>query len=157
MALKRAVSMILCQNCGKENSPESQFCRFCGARMIVRQSAQEYRPPRPYAWQTDEFQTQSEARVARTADHVVTPNQQIAPQGFYAPAIMAYSGPQDITGRYRCPSCGTSYLPLIERRVSPAGWITFSLLLVFTLVFFWIGLLMKEDVAICPVCKRRVN
>jgi hypothetical protein len=25
------------------------------------------------------------------------------------------------------------------------------------LVFFWIGLLMKEDVPICPVCKRRVG
>ena len=149
--------MILCQNCGKGNSEESQFCRFCGARMIVRQAVQDYQQPRPYAWKTDEYQTQNEPRVARTADHVVTPNQQIAPHGFYAPAVTAYHGPQDLTGRYRCPSCGTNYLPLIERRVSPAGWITFSLLLVFTLVFFWIGLLMKEDVAICPVCKRRVN
>src|SRR5687768_2905716 len=149
--------MILCQNCGKGNSEESQFCRFCGARMVVRQAVQEYQPPRPYAWKTDEFQTQNEARVAQTADHVVTPNQQIAPLAFYAPAMMAYHGPQDMTGRYRCPTCGTNYLPLVERRVSPAGWITFSLLLVFTLIFFWVGLLMKEDVAICPVCKRRVN
>ena len=150
--------MILCQNCGKGNSPESQFCRFCGARIVVRQAVQQdYSPPRPYAWKTDEYQTQNEARVPQTADHVMTPNQQMAPQGIYASAMMSYYGPQDMTGRYRCPTCGTNYLPLIERRVSPAGWITFSLLLVFTLIFFWVGLLMKEDVAICPVCKRRVN
>ena len=149
--------MILCQNCGKGNSPESQFCRFCGAHMVVRQAVQDFQPPRPYAWKTGEFQTQSEARAANTADHVVTPNQQMAPQAFYTPAIMAYNGPQDFTGRYRCPSCGTNYLPVIERRISSAGWITFALLLVFTFIFFWVGLLMKEDVAICPVCKRRVN
>ena len=68
-----------------------------------------------------------------------------------------YRGPQDLTGYYRCPNCGTSVLPIIERKVSSAGWITFSLLLVFTIVFFWIGLLMKEDVSVCPVCRTRLN
>ena len=150
--------MILCQNCGKENSPESQFCRFCGARMIIRQAVQqEYRPPRPYAWKTDEFQTKSEARAAQTADHVVTPLQQIAPRAMYAPATLSYNGPQDFSGQYRCPNCGTNYLPVVERRISQAGWITFALLLVFTFIFFWVGLLMKEDVAICPICKMRVR
>lgn len=126
--------------------------------MIVRQAVQQdYRQPKPYAWKTDEFQTQNEARISRTADHVVTPHQQMAVHRFYAPATFVYNGPQDVTGRYRCPGCGTNYLPIMERRISPAGWITFSLLLVFTLIFFWVGLLMKEDVAICPICKRRVN
>jgi hypothetical protein len=46
---------------------------------------------------------------------------------------------------------------VIERRVSTAGWIVFSVLLVFTLIFFWIGLLMKEDVSVCPVCRNRIN
>ena len=150
--------MVLCQNCGKANSPESQFCRFCGARIVVRHAVQqEYHQPRPYAWKTDEFQTQNEARVAQTADHVMTPSQQMMPRQNYAPAMMSYNGPQDMSGQYRCPHCGTNYLPLIERRISPAGWITFSLLLVFTLIFFWVGLLMKENVAICPVCRYRVN
>jgi DNA-directed RNA polymerase subunit RPC12/RpoP len=149
--------MMLCQNCGKGNSPESQFCRFCGARIVVRQAVQEYQQPRPYAWKTDEFQTQNEARVAQTANHVMTPNQQMVPRQNYAPAMMSYNGPQDVSGQYRCPHCGTNYVPLIERRISPAGWITFSLLLVFTLIFFWVGLLMKENVAICPICRYRVN
>jgi hypothetical protein len=43
----------------------------------------------------------------------------------------------------------------MEKRVSTAGWIVFSVLLVFTLIFFWIGLLMKENVAVCPVCRAR--
>lgn len=148
--------MIVCQNCGNNNTPESQFCRFCGARMVIRQAVKEFQPPRPYAWKTDEYQTQAEARANQTADHVMTPQQQMAPQ-LYAPAMMAYIGPQDMTGRYRCPSCGTNFLPIVERRISSAGWITFALLLVFTFIFFWVGLLMKEDVAICPICKRRVN
>jgi hypothetical protein len=149
--------MVLCQNCGKTNSPESQFCRFCGSRIVLRQAVQEYQQPRPYAWKTDEFQTQNEARASQTADHVMTPQQQIAPQQFYAPVEIGYRGPQDLSGNYRCPSCGTNYLPIVERRISPAGWITFTVLLVFTLVFFWIGLLLKEEVPICPICRRRVG
>ena len=117
----------------------------------------EYRPPRPHAWKTDEFQTQGEARAAHTAGHVMVPSQQMLTHPIYSPSHLAYNGPQDFTGRYRCPSCGTNYLPIIQRRVSTAGWITFALLLVFTLVFFWIGLLIKEDVSICPVCKRQVS
>ena len=148
--------MIVCQNCGKNNSMESKFCRFCGQFITVRQPVnQEYNSPRPYAWKTDEYQTKAEARAAQTADHVVTPNQ-AAMQQVYAPMMMAYRGPQDMTGQYRCPTCGTNYLPVIEKRISSAGWLTFALLLVFTFIFFWVGLLMKEDVAICPICKRRV-
>jgi hypothetical protein len=45
----------------------------------------------------------------------------------------------------------------MDRRVSTAGWVVFSVLLVFTLIFFWVGLLMKEDVAVCPVCKYRLS
>ena len=150
--------MLQCQNCGKSNTPESQFCRFCGRRFAQRQPQNyDYRPPRPYAWKTDEYQTQAEARAANTASHVVTPNQQMLANPAYRAAQLAYHGPQDFSGNYRCPYCGTNYLPVMERRISPAGWITFSLLLVFTLIFFWIGLLIKEDVPICPVCKRRVG
>jgi hypothetical protein len=150
--------MIQCQNCGKSNTPESQFCRFCGVRLVMRQPENyNYQAPRSYVWKTDEFETQGEARAGRTSDHVMTPNQQQLAHPVYAASQMAYRGPQDFTGHYRCPHCGTNYLPIIERRVSSAGWLTFALLLVFTLVFFWIGLLMKEDVSICPVCKRRVS
>jgi DNA-directed RNA polymerase subunit RPC12/RpoP len=58
---------------------------------------------------------------------------------------------------YRCPHCGTQNLPIITRKISTPGWIVFAVLLFFTLIFFWIGLLMKEDVRICPVCGLRVG
>ncbi|MBC7900184.1 MAG: LITAF-like zinc ribbon domain-containing protein [Saprospiraceae bacterium] len=154
--------MIQCQNCGQSNSDTSQFCRFCGTKFLVRQpNAQDnydYQSPRPYAWKTDEYQTQSEPRppkmVARTeplAPPAPLGNQQ------YGGQPLAYAGPQYLAGNYRCPHCGTQYLPIIERRISTAGWITFSLLLVFTFIFFWIGLLMKENVSICPVCRTKVS
>jgi len=148
------VTMIKCQNCGHTNSAESNFCRFCGTKFLVyqpepRPSGYDFSPPRPYAWKTDEFQTQAEARKALDGGPPV-PVQQT-----YPVSQPYYQG--DAIGGYRCPRCGTTYLPVIERRVSSAGWVVFSVLLVFTLIFFWIGLLMKEDVSICPVCRMRLN
>lgn len=156
-----ATSMIQCQKCGQGNSEESQFCRFCGTKFqIANQYASNdynYEAPRPYAWKTDEYQTQSEPRVKPQ----VAPTQPFNPQQgtnpFSNAQPLAYNGPQYLAQNYRCPNCGTSALPIIERRISTAGWITFSLLLVFTFVLFWIGLLMKENVSICPVCRAKLS
>ncbi len=151
--------MIQCQHCGQANTPESQFCRFCGTRMANRQTeSYDQRAPRPYAWKTDEYQTQAEARPARPAPVASLGGQGAAyPYAGTTPQALAYRGPQDMAGNYKCPFCGTNFLPIIEKRISSAGWITFSLLLIFTIVFFWIGLLMKEEVAVCPVCRNQVR
>ena len=145
--------MIKCQNCGHTNADDCNFCRFCGTKILVPQRQPQPRyevaPPRPYAWKTDEFQTQAEARKA-------TEPVPAAPVQTYQTASPYYQYAA-MDGSYRCPRCGTTYLPVVERRVSPAGWIVFSVLLVFTVIFFWIGLLMKEDVAVCPVCRSRLN
>lgn len=148
--------MTQCTNCGQANSDNSHFCRFCGQRFAERRpESYDIKPPRPYAWKTDEYQTLAEARTA--------PEQ--VQSSFPAPANipvmqslqqLTYRGPQDLSGNYRCPFCHTNFLPVMERRVSTAGWITFGLLMLFTVVFFWIGLLLKENVAICPICKRQV-
>ena len=147
-----------CNNCGQANAIESKFCRFCGHPMPdpYFQPADPMANRRPYSWQTDEFQTRSDRRGARpTVEHLPGANQHAQfPQ---PPQGLIVNTPRDLTGNYRCPNCGTHYLPVIERRVSTAGWITFSLLLVFTIVFFWIGLLIKDDVSVCPVCKYRLN
>lgn len=139
--------MNQCENCGQGNAPESQFCRFCGTRFTARQPAPQqgydYEPPRPYGWKTDEYQTHTDAR--RTAQHHLPNAEPLAPRD-----------PHFISAGYRCPHCGTGYLPVVEKRISTAGWVTFAVLLVVTVIFFWIGLLMKEDVRICPVCKQRV-
>jgi DNA-directed RNA polymerase subunit RPC12/RpoP len=148
--------MIKCQNCGHTNSDDCNFCRFCGTKILVPQvqpqpvARYDVAPPRPYAWKTDEFQTQAEPRKTSNAGPP-------APMQQSYPAAASYYQYAAMDGSYRCPRCGTTYLPVIERRVSTAGWVVFSVLLVFTLIFFWIGLLMKEDVAVCPVCRSRLN
>lgn len=147
--------MVTCQNCGQANVDDCNFCRFCGTKILIPQSerAASYgiAPPRPYAWKTDEFQTSAEPRKSAGAAAIAPVQQQpyASPTPYYGFAAM--------DGNYRCPRCGTSYLPVMERRVSTAGWIVFSVLLVFTLIFFWVGLCMREDVAVCPVCRMRLN
>ncbi|MDM7922321.1 MAG: LITAF-like zinc ribbon domain-containing protein [Pyrinomonadaceae bacterium] len=150
--------MIACSNCGQQNTDESQFCRFCGHRMAGRQAeSYDFQPPRPYSWKTDEYQTQTDAR-ARVNIPAPQQVQQPAFQGHVQHAgPLAYAGPKDLSGNYRCPFCGTNFLPVMERRVSTGGWITFGILLALTVVFFWIGLLMKENVPVCPICKRQVS
>lgn len=153
--------MIQCTQCGQGNADQTQFCRFCGNRLVAEQAFPQqeqqdnrYAPPRPYAWKTDEYQTQSDRRIRNAPG-----TQPLNPGGFPASTAqpLAYAGPQYMVGNYHCPNCGTTALPIIERRISTAGWITFALLLVFTLIFFWIGLLMKENVTICPVCRATLS
>src|SRR5262245_44099657 len=140
--------MIQCQNCGQGNAPESQFCRFCGTKFLIRQpmpqQGYDYQSPRPYAWKTDEFQTQADPRRAATAQR---------PQGTWNPnssAPLAAASPQYMSGNYRCPNCMSQYLPQIERRISTNGWIVFAVLLVLFFPLFWVGFLIKEDVHVCP-------
>jgi hypothetical protein len=51
----------------------------------------------------------------------------------------------------------SNMMPRLERKISTAGWITFAVLLVFFFPLFWIGLLIKEDVHICPACNTQVG
>ena len=142
--------MNTCQNCGNQNTPETNFCRFCGTktgefRPAMQQDPYNYSAPRPYAWKTDEFQTKAEARKQEAYGN--------------ATAQPAYSLMNNQVGSpvsFRCPNCMSNYPPRLERRVSTAGWITFAVLLVFFFPLFWIGLLMKEDVRICQSCNTKV-
>lgn len=140
--------MIQCQNCGQGNAPESQFCRFCGTKFLMRQPAPQsdytVQAPRPYSWKTDEFQTQAEARKT-------------AADTQFANFPVALRDPQFMTGSYRCPNCMSQFLPRIERRISTTGWVVFAVLLVVFFPLFWIGLLIKEDVQICPSCSLRLK
>ena len=146
-----------CEKCGQENIEQSHFCRFCGNQFNnvqpKIQNDYNYEAPRPYAWKTDEYQTQSEPRVKQRIASTVPFDQPQVTSPFAGGQPLAYNGPQHLAQNYHCPNCGTTSLPIVERRISTAGWITFSILLVFTLIFFWIGLLMKENVSICPVCR----
>jgi RNA polymerase subunit RPABC4/transcription elongation factor Spt4 len=160
--------MVQCQNCGQVNNYGSNFCRFCGTRMSAAQQTQpppppqqqqqqnqsyEYNPPKPYSWKTDEFQVQD----AKTRNKAQEINRVQPLSNLNQPRHLAYQQPQAMAHGYRCPNCGTQNLPVVTRKVSTPGWIVFGMLLFFTLIFFWIGLLMKEDVRICPVCGYRVG
>lgn len=145
----------ICSNCGQSNAAESSFCRFCGVESLQRLE-QSFVPPRPYAWQTDEFEAggvkpsasfTTEHSSARTMADFAAASGSIVPAG---PGIYP-------AGSYRCPRCGTNALPITQRQVSQAGWIAFAVLLVTTFIFFWVGLLMREDATVCPVCGLRLN
>ncbi len=154
--------MNQCQNCGQINTDTSNFCRFCGTKFLQSQMSNgenyEYSPPRAYSWKTDEFQaaekkpqkTQPINRVQPLANPYLT-NQSPRPQP------LAYRQPNNLAYGYRCPRCASQAMPNVVRKISTAGWITFAVLLVFFFPLFWIGLLIKEDVRICPVCNLRIN
>lgn len=159
--------MIKCQNCGNLNSPESHFCRFCGTKFLAQQPVQtpvqpppapyDFAPPRPYSWKTDEFTTQNEAR--RTIDSTAPVNRlgTTAPIGQYQHQHLVSQGQHQMSQPYRCPHCMSQFLPRIERRISTGGWITFAVLMVFFFPLFWVGLLIKEDVRVCPGCNSKVG
>jgi DNA-directed RNA polymerase subunit RPC12/RpoP len=119
----------------------------------------EYTPPRPHVWKTDEFQmpesktrqTQQINRVEPLNNLEAITNQNPRPQPLaqYQPHQMAFG--------YRCPRCASQLLPRIERKISTAGWVVFAIFLVMFFPLFWIGLLIKEDVRVCPVCNLRIN
>ncbi len=152
--------MIQCQNCGQVNTQTSNFCRFCGTKFLQNQlsndSSFEFAPPRPYVWKTDELQiSENKARKGKQINQVrplaQTPLMQTNPQH------PVYQQPNHLAQHYRCPRCSSQLFPHYERKISTAGWIVFTVLLVTFFPLFWIGLLIKEDVRICPVCKLRIS
>lgn len=151
-----------CSNCGQFNNPDANFCRFCGTKFLVQQQPApqyDYSPPRPYSWQTDEFQTSKpEARKTQQINQVQPLNGQFPVNNQnYGQQPLAYRQPQSLAGPYRCPRCHSNLHPRLERKISTGGWITFAVLLVFFFPLFWIGLLIKEDTHVCPACNMRVG
>lgn len=141
--------MSKCSNCGNVNGPNSNFCRACGMQIVGQQVSSQpqsqpfdHSAPRPYAWKTDEYSTNNEARGQVASEPIGQP--------------MAFRPPSGLAN-YRCPHCTSTYLPRHERKISTAGWITFAVLLVFFFPLFWIGFLIKEDTFVCPSCLKRIS
>lgn len=123
----------------------------------------EYNPPKPYSWKTDEFQVQQDTRQPppqqqqqrKTAQEI---NRVQPLQNYNQPQPLVYQqAPAMMAHGYRCPRCGTQNLPHVERKISPAGWIVFVVLLLVFFPLFWVGFLIKEDVRVCPVCNLKVD
>lgn len=169
-----------CQNCGKENTQQSNFCRFCGTKFTAVQYSQptNYNPVpqplpnpmpnpapvnteniyenmqrRPYSWKTDEYQLPPEKWKTQPISQVPPlPSFQPLPQHQQNMAVQPFQQPMGITSHVVCPRCARQNFPVIKQQVSTAGWITFAILLVTIFPLFWIGLLIKEDAYVCPVC-----
>lgn len=163
--------MIQCQKCGQTNSNGSNFCRFCGLRFTQTQynnnntESFEQSPPSPYSWKTDEFQikeqptarpTQQINRVQPLADNTNNINQPFIPQ-YNQQQNLQPKYQNTLSAGYHCPNCNSNAIPIIVKKVSPAGWAVFTVLLITTFIFFWIGLLIQEERRICPVCNMRVG
>jgi RNA polymerase subunit RPABC4/transcription elongation factor Spt4 len=120
--------MIPCRNCGQLNDESARICRYCGTSLAPQPQAtaqpQGYAPP-PYGWA----------------------NESSAP----LPAAQPYAAPLSSAG-YRCPRCGATYLPIVEKKISSEGWVIFIILLFMCIPLCWIGLLMKQESRVCPVC-----
>ncbi len=168
-----------CQNCGQDNDYGANFCRYCGTRIVLNQPANQpqtdnnsYSQPRPYAWKTDEFQITDARRTQQIPQVQPQPNQTTQlnkqnnlayqqpnyPQPTYQPPQPLVYQPQHLAAQgYRCPRCGNQNAPLFVRKISTAGWVVFAVLLALTGILFWIGLLIKEDARVCPICNFRVS
>ncbi len=80
------------------------------------------------------------------------------PQPYYAPPPQVINIQQNAMGMgtHACPYCHSVMMPRYDRRVSTAGWVVFTVLLFTTLIFCFIGLLIKEDQRFCTICGRRI-
>lgn len=154
--------MIQCQNCGQTNNYGSNFCRFCGTRMVMPQNAQpvkdEYVQPRPYMWKTDEYQVRDNP-VRKTQNFRQSQMSQEPNTMTMRTSTAAYRQPDFAAYGYHCPRCGSQHPPQVTRKISAAGWVVFAILLVsgFFSLFCWIGLLIKEEIRVCPVCNVRIS
>jgi hypothetical protein len=64
---------------------------------------------------------------------------------------------QPTTVVIRCPVCQTYALVAIKRKVSTGGWVVFVILLVFTIILCWVGLLIQEEYRVCSNCGVRLG
>ncbi|MFN0279375.1 MAG: LITAF-like zinc ribbon domain-containing protein [Pyrinomonadaceae bacterium] len=123
----------------------------------IPENPYDYSSPRPYAWKTDEFQTQTEPRPTEHINRVQPLTQPFNQLNQNYPAPIAYNQPQPLSSNFSCPRCSSHNIPRFEKQISTAGWITFAVLLVVFFPLFWIGLLIKEDVMICQICNLKVK
>ena len=139
--------MAFCTKCGNQLAAGETVCLACGQevgrRVKTATKPREYTQPPPYSWAVSDSLPGANPPVP-------------APQ--YAQPLMQpqYVSPLANAG-YKCPRCGSHNPPVIDSRISAAGWIVFAAMLLFCLPLFWIGLLMKEDYTVCPVCRCQLS
>ncbi len=59
--------------------------------------------------------------------------------------------------QFRCPFCGSEEVPVVERKISTAGWIVFVVLLLCCFPLCLIALFITEDQRRCYDCGMRIG
>ncbi len=173
--------MVQCAKCGMQNADGGKYCRFCGDALM--QSSGTGPSRRPYSWQSEEFQANdrtqnyqakktqvfapphSPPNYPQNSPQMVQPLQPPQPAHLYQPHQAHQQQPQShpypnaqyyAMQHYYCPNCRTQVSPRVERKIAPAGWIVFAVLLVSFFPLFWLGFFIKEDRRSCPICRTRL-
>jgi len=161
--------MVQCAKCGMQNADGSKYCRFCGDALMQASSGPS---SKPYSWQSEEIQIKDHTQNYQAKKtEVFTPPQPSRPQ--QSPQMVQplhHSQPAPLYnqqvahpqhyayGHYYCPNCRTQVIPQMVKKIAPAGWIVFAILLITPLFFlFWLGFFIKEDRMICPICGTRLG
>ncbi|GIU82634.1 MAG: hypothetical protein D6687_06080 [Acidobacteria bacterium] len=143
--------MIKCDYCQKFNEPGLRFCIHCGSRLREHTSS-ELKPPKPYAWK------RTEENFEQPQTHPLTqPLTQPLTRPQTQPLASQMAFPHPGKPHYYCPRCRIHVDPIISSKVADAGWVVFVLLLLFCLPLFWIGLLIRETILVCPFCRLRLG
>jgi hypothetical protein len=157
-----------------QNADGGKYCRFCGDALM--QSSGTAPSRKPYSWQSEEFQvndrTQNYQSAKKTqvfapppqpthypqnSPQMVQPLQPLQPTPLYQQQPQQYPHAQYYAlQHYYCPNCRTQVSPRVERKIAPAGWIVFAVLLVSFFPLFWLGFFIKEDRRSCPICRTRL-
>lgn len=141
--------MAFCTKCGNQLATGAETCSACGQvvgrRVKTMTQPREYTQPPPYSWAVSD----SLPGANSTAPSPQYPQPVMQPQ---------YVSPLAHTG-YKCPRCSSHNAPVIDSRISVAGWVIFAAMIVtgVCLPLCWIGLLMKEDYTVCPVCRCQLS
>ncbi len=106
--------------------------------------------PDALAYQGQRWQQQAQLYPQQPVQPYPQQQVQVYPQQVYMPLYAQQYVP--LVPALHCPYCHTYAPPLIKRRISTAGWVVFGVLLFFTIIFCWIGLLIKEDYRVCSYC-----
>jgi hypothetical protein len=165
-----------------QNADGGKFCRFCGVALMQSSSGDPSR--KPYSWQSEEInlndRTQGYQAKKTQVFNQPQPQQQQQQQRQPPPQYYQQPGPQMVQplqmqqmqqmpaplygqlpqyayGHRYCPNCHTQIVPRYKRKISQAGWIVFVVLLVSIPPLFWIGLCIREDAQMCPICNTRVG
>ncbi|MCX7640778.1 MAG: LITAF-like zinc ribbon domain-containing protein [Pyrinomonadaceae bacterium] len=139
--------MIRCKNCGNIDYQDNRFCTNCGHNF----ESADFVPPPPHIWKTTEenFLTSEKENPRKVENSARTT--------FLESANYNQNTPPAFQPANYCWRCQKHVFPIIDKKISTAGWVVFAILLIAFFPLFWIGFLIKEEVRYCPYCYLQIS